>query len=104
MKFLKTTYIAWLILGCLLLIGAPAQAQYLPTHISNQGIYLFLDELATQKVIDLHSLVKPYGRREIAELLQEADSSRSILNGRQQAELDFYLRDYNKELPPGEAG
>ncbi len=26
------------------------------------------------------------------------------LNARQQAELDFYLRDYMKDLPPGEAG
>ena len=35
-------------------------AQYVPTHLSNEGIYLFLDELATSKVIDLYSLVKPY--------------------------------------------
>lgn len=84
-------------------VGSPAFTQYLPTHISNEGIYLFLDELATEKVIDLHSLVKPYARKEIAEKLLEADSSRTVLNSRQQAELDFYLRDYMKELPVSDA-
>ncbi len=90
----------WFMLGLLLAINSPSSAQYLPTHISNQGIYLFLDELATDKVIDLYSLVKPYSRKDIAALLVEADSSRSVLNRRQQDELDFYLRDYMKELPP----
>ena len=85
--------------GWLIVMGSPLFAQYLPTHISNQGIYLFLDELATEKVIDLHSLVKPYARKEIAALLSVADTSRMELNGRQQDELDFYLRDYMKELP-----
>ena len=82
--------------GWLIAMGSPLFAQYLPTHISNEGIYLFLDELATEKVIDLHSLVRPYARKEIAEKLIEADSSRSVLTGRQQSELDFYLRDYIK--------
>jgi len=89
--------------GWLITVGSPAFTQYLPTHISNEGIYLFLDELATEKVIDLHSLVKPYARKEIAEKLLEADSSRTVLNSRQQAELDFYLRDYMKELPVSDA-
>jgi len=98
----KIIYNTWLILACLVWISPKVGAQYLPTHLSNEGIYLFLDELATQKVVDLHSLVKPYGRKEIAELLQVADSSRAVLNKRQLAELDFYLRDYRKDLPPGE--
>ncbi len=98
MKF-KSTYIACLILGGFLAFSAPSFSQYLPTHISNEGIYLFLDELATEKVIDLHSLVKPYGRNEIAQKLVSADSSRSQMTRRQQSELDFYLRDYMKELP-----
>jgi hypothetical protein len=102
MKF-KSKYIGYLMLGWFLAFSAPSFSQYLPTHISNQGIYLFLDELATEKVIDLHSLVKPYGRTEIAEQLVAADSSRSVLTKRQQAELDFYLRDYMEELPATDA-
>jgi hypothetical protein len=76
----------------------PSAAQYIPTHISNEGIYLFLDELATERVIDLYSLVKPYSREMIAEKLQKADARRDTLTGRQLAELDFYLKDYGKEL------
>lgn len=77
--------------------AVPSFSQYVPTHISNQGIYLFLDELATGKIIDLHSLVKPYSRHTIAEKLGEASDSRLELTSRQQAELDFYMRDYGKE-------
>ena len=66
----------WILAGRLLLAAAPVTAQYLPIDITNQGISLFLDELATEQVIDLYSLVKPYGRKEIAGLLIEADSSR----------------------------
>jgi len=72
------------------------QAQYVPTHITNEGIYLFLDELATANLIDLNSLVKPWSRNYIAEKLAGADSLRHRLTPRQQSELDFYLRDYAK--------
>jgi hypothetical protein len=96
---LKRKYIGCLMLGWLLAFSAPSFAQYLPTHISNQGIYLFLDELATEKIIDLHSLVRPYARKDIAGKLVAADSSRAVMTRRQQAELDFYLGDYRKDLP-----
>jgi len=76
----------------------PGASQYIPTRISHEGIYLFLDELATEKVIDLCSLVKPYSRKAIAGKLEKADKQRDVLNQRQLAELDFYLKDYAKEL------
>lgn len=75
-----------------------ADAQYVPVHISNQGIYLFLDELASEQCIDLYSLVKPYSRLKIATLLSEAEAGRATMSSRQQSELDFYLRDYAREL------
>ena len=75
----------------------PASAQYIPTHISHEGICLFLDELASEGVIDLYSPVKPYSREAIAGKLQEAEGKRDVLSGRQQSELDFYLKDYGKE-------
>jgi len=78
--------------------GFQANAQYVPVHLSHAGIYLFLDELASDGVVDLHSIAKPYSRQKIAQLLQEADGARETLNGRQQNELDFYLRDYGREL------
>ena len=91
-----------LILGMLLLfIGSgtwnSVHGQYVPVHPSNEGIYLFLDELGSNKVIDLYSLVKPYSRHDILEMLEEAESNRAELTGRQQAELDFYMRDYGKD-------
>lgn len=73
-------------------------AQVIPEHISNQGVYLFLDELANQKTIELNSLIKPYSRVFIAEKLMEAQIKKEFLNKRQQKELEHYLRDYNLEL------
>lgn len=92
---------------CLLapLCSGPAemQAQYIPTHLSHEGIYLLLDELATAQVIDLSTLVRPYGRSDIAELLVTAGTSEVPLTPRQQKEVEFYLRDYGKALPPDRA-
>jgi hypothetical protein len=92
-------FFAFLVLP-ILLPTFPAAAQYLPVHLSNQGIYLFLDELASEGCIDLCSLVKPYSRREISLLLQETGVSRAAMTRARQAELDFFLRDYMKDLPP----
>ena len=77
----------------------PALAQYVPEGITHEGIYRFLDELASDRLIELNSLVKPYGRGEIARYLAAADTCRSRMTPRQRAELDFYLKDFLKELP-----
>ncbi|CAN5688751.1 hypothetical protein BH11BAC1_BH11BAC1_23810 [soil metagenome] len=79
-------------------IAFQSRSQEVYQHISYTDIYDFLDELASSKIIDINSAVKPYARILIAEKLQEASSKRSELNKRQQGDLDFYLRDYNKEL------
>jgi hypothetical protein len=76
-----------------------ASAQFVPVHLSDEGIYIFLDELASDHFIDLCSLIKPYSREKIARLLKEADAVRNQMTPRQRSELDFYLRDYMKELP-----
>jgi hypothetical protein len=70
-------------------------------HVSNTAVYEFLDELAGDTIIDVNSVVKPYSRKFIAEKLSEANKKRLQLNARQQKELDFYLKDFNKELLPG---
>ena len=76
-----------------------AQTVYSP--LSNESLYGFLDELANLKIIDLNSAVKPYSRLEIATKLKQAKDSSAVLNKRQVAEVDFYLKDFNKELLPG---
>ncbi|MGD2035233.1 MAG: hypothetical protein PVF73_09275, partial [Bacteroidales bacterium] len=83
----------------ILTIGISAQDVYI--HISNQSIYTFLDEMASEKFIELNSAVKPYTRRFIAEKLDEITQHAGQLNKRQQKELEFYLKDFNKELKPG---
>lgn len=70
-------------------------------HVSGKSIYVFLDELANERFIELNSAVKPYTREFIARKLAAVRDSGALLNARQQKELDFYLRDYNKELLPG---
>jgi hypothetical protein len=75
-----------------------ARSQVVYKHIFYRDIYEFLDELASEKIIEINSAVKPYARTLIAEKLSEAYAKKSELNKRQQGELDFYLKDYNKEL------
>jgi hypothetical protein len=72
-------------------------------HVSNKSIYAFIDEMANERIIELNSAVKPYTRQFIAEKLLEVQKSTASLNNRQQKELDFYLKDYNKEILPGKA-
>lgn len=67
---------------------------------SNIPIYDFLDEMANLRLIELNSAVKPYSRMFIAQKLAEIDTLRSQLNTRQLKELDFFLKDFNKELKP----
>ncbi len=87
----------------LVLIGfAPifVHGQDVPYHIDNEVVYDFVDELANKGVIDVNSAVKPYSRKQIAEFLIKAKNS-NILTPRQQKEIDFYLKDFNKELVTG---
>lgn len=74
-----------------------SRAQYLPVH-PGHGIYQFITELANEQLVDISTAAKPFGRKEISLLLNEVNASQ--LNPRQQRELDFYLRDFNKEQHP----
>jgi len=67
-------------------------------HVSNKNIYEFVDELATEGIVEINSAIKPYSRKFIAECLVEAGDQRNKLNTRQQKELDFYLIEYKTEM------
>jgi hypothetical protein len=69
-------------------------------HILFTSIYDYLDELANTKVIELNSVIKPYSRSLIYSKLHEAEGKRELLTKRQQKDLDFFLKDYNKEVIP----
>ena len=72
-------------------------AQDIPEHISYTRIYDFLDELATDNVIELNSVAKPYSRTFIAEKLVEAEKNKN-LNTRQLNELKFFKNEFAQEL------
>lgn len=74
------------------------QAQTVYYHTSNKALYGFLDEMANSGVIELNSAIKPYSRKFIAEKLFEIQNYSEQLNKRQLNELNFYLKDFNKEL------
>ncbi|SMO53027.1 Capsule assembly protein Wzi [Saccharicrinis carchari] len=85
-----------IMLFALLTMGS-IHAQLVPYHIDNEVVYDFIDELANKGVINLNSTVKPYSRMQIAHFLAQAQKSR-VLTSRQSQELNFYLKDFNKEL------
>jgi len=68
-----------------------------PEHISNIGIYEFLDEMASAKLIEINSAVKPYSKKFIAQCLNEIKTVENQLTKRQKRELNLYVRDYNLE-------
>ncbi len=87
-----------LLLIPLLVLFQTTFSQTIYHHISSKAIYDFLDEMAAEGYIEVNSAVLPYSRKFIADRLNEIDSSRDQLNSRQSKELDFYLKDFNKEL------
>lgn len=78
-------------------------SQEVPQSVTNYGIYEFIDELANIKIVNINSSIKPYSRQVIAECLKEANDKKEQLNNRQKKELEFYLRDFGKELNEGRA-
>ncbi len=87
-----------ILLSILLMIHTVfVRGQDVPEHISDKNIYLLLDELATQGVIELSSVVKPYSRKFIAEKLLQAVDSASRLSWAQLGEIQRMLKDYTLE-------
>jgi len=91
-------YLKKLILIPLLLFTQLILSQTVYHHISNHAVYDFLDEMAGEGYIEINSAVLPFSRAFIAHRLLEIDAVRVQLNSRQVKELDFYLKDFNKEL------
>lgn len=89
-----------LTIGIYLALSTTVKAQEVYYHTSNKDIYEFLDEFANLGVIDVNTAVKPYSRVIIADKLREIQDSDYTLNKRQQEELNFYIKDFNKELKP----
>ena len=86
-----------LIVG-LLSLSIVSSAQVAPEALEYTEIYDYLDELATDGIIELTEAVRPFSRAQIASMLQTASSKDSLLSRRQREDLQFYLQDYALEL------
>jgi hypothetical protein len=75
-------------------------SQEINKNIAYTSIYDYLDELANIHAIELNSAVKPYSRKLICEKLKVAETKKELLTVRQQKDLAFFLKDYNKEFYP----
>lgn len=95
-------YRSFILSIALVFSGFFAYGQAIPEHVTSTGIYNFLDELASEKVVDIHSAVKPYSKQLIYEKLAIAHLKDSLLNNRQKKELEFYQKVY--QLWDGKSG
>lgn len=79
-------------------VALAMQAQSVPQALEYTEVYDFLDELATDGVIDISEAVKPFKRNTIAQLLLTASMRDSLLSKRQREDLQFYIQDYALEF------
>lgn len=68
-------------------------------HVSHQGIYEFLDEMANLRFIGLNGVVKPYTREFIASQLSELTGFTDSLTLRQADMLWFYYQSFVDNPP-----
>jgi hypothetical protein len=65
--------------------------------LSYTRLYDYLDELITDGVISAQTAVRPYTRKQVADMLVQAQAADSLLNNRQKADLAFYLNEFALE-------
>lgn len=78
--------------------GLTVLAQQIPVPLTQVKLYDFIDELLTEGVIVHQTAVRPYTRKQVANMLLEAQAADSLLNHRQQKDLAFYLNEFALEL------
>lgn len=69
----------------------PTRAQAIPVPMQYTEVYDYIDELITDGVITRQTAVRPYTRKQVTDMLVEAQQTDSILNRRQKKDLAFYL-------------
>ena len=95
---MKKCFLIFILSGIIQILNFNLYSQEVPQSVSNTGIYDFLDELANKQIISINSAIKPYSRLFISQRLKEAEEKTDLLTSRQQKELDFYIRDFGKEM------
>lgn len=94
---IKLKFILIIIIYTLILIKSYSQIVFY--SIKNENVYEFLDEMANCKIININSAIKPYSRIYIAQKLNEISEKDSLLNKRQKSQLQFFLKEFFKEIP-----
>ncbi len=92
----RIQYIAFVVA---IALSSSIHAQNIPVALEYTEIYSFIEELATDGILNnVTEAVKPYSRKQIALMLKEAAGKDSLLNKRQRQDLDFYMQDFALEL------
>jgi len=75
---------------------APSQTAW--QHVSDRGIYQFIDEISALHLAEVTTALKPYSRHTIAKILDKASQQGHLLTRSQRARLNNYLKEYAMEL------
>ena len=90
---MKKLFVILFVMAC----GLSSVAQNIPVPLTQVHIYDFIDELITNGVITQQTITRPYTRRQVAQMLLEAQAADSLLSHRQQKDLAFYLNEFALE-------
>lgn len=95
---MRAAKLPYIILCVLLLAVGGLRAQNIPVPLTEEYLYSFLDELATDGIIQLNTAVRPYSRQQVAEMILRAQEKDSLLSRRQRKDVQFYLNEFALEL------
>jgi hypothetical protein len=96
--------ILFISLMVLILLPFTGYSQTAWHHISDRGLYQFLDELAANHIIEINTTIKPYSREVISMALLQASSRWTDLNISQRNRLDHYLQEFAMERDEVKSG
>ncbi len=82
-------------LFCLFTLVTYAQTTYEPLY---SNVYPFLSRVAQKGIIQFDDQIKPLSRKYITEKLIELDSLKNKLTNVEQAELEFFKKDFYTEM------
>ncbi|MCF8304664.1 MAG: hypothetical protein K9I94_15420 [Bacteroidales bacterium] len=91
-------YLNYFLLAFLFITTSNLKGQTVYQHISYDGIYDFLEEMATEGHIELNSATRPYSRDVIAGKLKKIKAHEQELNQRQSDDLHLYMKEYRLEF------
>ncbi|MCX6250404.1 MAG: hypothetical protein NTX61_06595 [Bacteroidetes bacterium] len=95
---MKLRSVISLLVGFILFFTVTGVSQYIYVPFNDPGLEELLDELNSEHVFILNTVVKPYSRKLVAEKLAEALSKDSLLSRRQLSEIHFYLKNFRQEV------